>query len=189
MRNITVKEIMVPLSEYATVNENSTLMDAVLSLEKARQEFHRNPYRHRGVLVISNSGKVVGKINQMDVLRALEPKYREMQGNHTFAHTGFTKNFMQQMFRAYNLWASPMDDICRKGCELKVKDFMYKPGEGEYVEENSGMDEAINQLLMGPRQSLLVTKGDTVVGILRMTDVFSAVVEKMKTCAIDACAS
>ena len=189
MKNITVREIMVPLSGYATVNEDATLMDAVLALEKAQQEFHKNRYRHRAVLVLSRAGKVVGKLSQMDVLRALEPKYREMQGSQSIAHIGFTKSFMKQMFSAYHLWNSPMDDICRKGCDRKVKDFMYKPEEGEYVEENTSMDEAIHQLVMGHRQSLLVTKGDTVVGILRLTDVFSAVVEKMKSCAIDACAS
>ncbi|MEZ4528870.1 MAG: CBS domain-containing protein [Desulfobacterales bacterium] len=189
MKNITVKEIMVPLSGYATVDENATLMDAVLSLEKAQQEVGKNPYVHRAVLVLNSKGNVVGKISQMDVLRALEPKYMEMQGSQSIAHLGFTKSFMKQMFHAYNLWASPLDDICRKGCERKVRDFMYKPGEGEYVEEDTSMDEAIHQLVMGHHQSLLVTKGETAVGILRLTDVFSAVVEKMKTCAISACAS
>jgi len=189
MKNMTVKEIMVPLSGYATVHEEATLMDAVLALEKAQQEFHKNRYRHRAVLVLSSSGKVVGKLSQMDVLRALDPKYREMQGSQTIAHLGFTKNFMKQMFSAYHLWDSHMDDICRKGCDRKVTDFMYKPEEGEYVEENAGMDEAIHQLVMGHHQSLLVTKGETVVGILRLTDVFSAVVEKMKSCTIGAGAS
>ena len=33
-----VKELMVPLSEYATVPEGSTLFDAVLALEKAQAQ-------------------------------------------------------------------------------------------------------------------------------------------------------
>jgi CBS domain-containing protein len=184
MKNVTVKEIMVPLSEYASVNEEATLMDAVLALEKAQQAFDASRYQHRAVLVLNSSGKVAGKISQIDVLRALEPKYGEMQGSHGIVgHMGFTKSFMKQIFRAYNLWDNPLDDICRKGCERKVKDFMHTPKEGEYVEEIATMDEAIHQLVMGHHQSLLVTKGESVAGILRLTDVFSAVVGKLKTCA------
>jgi hypothetical protein len=39
VREFCVKELMVPLSEYATVPEGSTLFDAVLALEKAQEEF------------------------------------------------------------------------------------------------------------------------------------------------------
>jgi predicted transcriptional regulator len=105
------------------------------------------------------------------------------------AHLGFTRNFMKQMFRTFSFWDHPMDDICRKGCERKVKDFMYTPKEGEYVEENTTMDEAIHQLVMGSHQSLLVTKGESAVGILRLTDVFSFVVKNLKNCSIQTCSS
>jgi hypothetical protein len=35
----TVKDLMVPLSEYATVSEDASLYEAVVSLEKAQEEF------------------------------------------------------------------------------------------------------------------------------------------------------
>ena len=37
MKSYTVKELMVPLSEYATVSEDATLYEAVLSLEEAQE--------------------------------------------------------------------------------------------------------------------------------------------------------
>jgi CBS domain containing-hemolysin-like protein len=38
-----VKELMVPLSEYAVVNKDATLFDAVIELEKSQKEFRRSP--------------------------------------------------------------------------------------------------------------------------------------------------
>lgn len=72
MSDYLVKELMVPLSEYATVPEGSTLFDAVLALEKAQEEFDHTKYRHRDVLILDKDKRVIGKLGQMDVLRALE---------------------------------------------------------------------------------------------------------------------
>ena len=184
MKAYAVKELMVPLSEYATVNEDATLYDAVLALEKAQENFEdkHTRYRHRAILMLDKKGKVVGKLSQLDVLRALEPKYQEMiqgEGSHRF---GFTKKFMQSMLEDYSLFASPLDDICRKAGEQPVKRFMQTPSEGEYVSQDATLEVAIHQLVMGQHQSLLVTHGEKIVGILRLTDVFAAVFHKMKEC-------
>jgi signal-transduction protein with cAMP-binding, CBS, and nucleotidyltransferase domain len=41
------------------------------------------------------------------------------------------------------------------------------------------LDEAIHHLIMGHHQSLLVKRDDQIVGILRLTDVFSAVFQPL----------
>ena len=186
MKSYTVKDLMVPLSEYATVSEDATLYEAVLSLEKAQENFEdkHTRYRHRAILVLDKKGNVVGKLSQLDVLKALEPKYKDMiqgQGSHRF---GFTKKFMQSMLEDYSLFANPLDDICRKAGEQPVKRFMHTPTEGEYVSEDASLEVAIHQLIMGHHQSLLVTRKKKIVGILRLTDVFAAVFHKMKECFI-----
>ena len=184
MKSYSVKELMVPLSEYATVQDDATLYDAVLALEKAQENFEdrHNRYHHRAILVLDKAGNVVGKLSQLDVLKALEPKYQDMiqgRGSHRF---GFTKAFMQSMLEDYSLFASPLDDICRKAGVQPVKKYMYTPTEGEYVSDEATLEVAIHQLVMGQHQSLLVTQGGKIVGILRLTDVFAAVFHKMKEC-------
>jgi len=48
------------------------------------------------------------------------------------------------------------------------------------------MDEAIHQLVLGHHQSLLVTgKDGDIVGILRLTDVFSTISQSMYECGIE----
>ena len=86
------------------------------------------------------------------------------------------------MLEDYNLFSKPMDDICRKAGEQNVQIFMSTLTEGEYVSENATLDVAIHQFIMGHHQSLLVTAGEKIVGILRLTDVFAAVFHKMKEC-------
>ncbi len=60
---------------------------------------------------------------------------------------------------------------------------MYKPTEGEYIEEDSTLNEAIHLLVFGHHQSLLVTKeDDKISGVLRLTDVISHVCKLAKAC-------
>jgi len=184
VKSYLVKDLMVPLSEYATVNEDATLYEAVLSLEEAQEKFEdkHTRYRHRAILILDKDGKVVGKLGQLDVLRALEPKYQDMvegKGSHRY---GFTKHFMKSMLEDYHLFANPLDDICRKAGEQSVNKFMSTPTEGEYISEDASLDVAMHQFIMGHHQSLLVTAGKKIVGILRLTDVFAAVFHKMKEC-------
>ena len=184
MKSYLVIDLMVPLSEYATVTEDATLYEAVLSLEEAQEKFEEKHarYSHRAILVLDKDGNVIGKLSQLDVLRSLEPKYQDMiegEGSHRY---GFTKNFMKSMLEDYHLFANPLDDICRKAGEENVKKFMYTPTEGEYVSQDASLDVAIHQLIMGHHQSLLVTHDEKIVGILRLTDVFAALFHRMKEC-------
>ena len=183
MKSFTVKELMVPISEYATVSMEATLFEAVTALEKAQEEFDHTRYRHRAILILNTEGDVVGKMSQLDVLRALEPKYGEMMEQSQFRHRfGFTKKFMKSVLMQYQMWDSPMGDICRKAGQQTVTKFMHTPTEGEFVDENATLDEAIHQLVMGHHQSLLVVRDKKIIGILRLTDVFAAIFHSMKAC-------
>jgi len=180
MKTRMVKDIMVPLVEYATVSENATLQEAVLALEKAQDKFDQARYRHRALLVLDKQKKVVSKITQIDVLTILEPKYGTMLEDGGLAHSGLTKKFMESMLDHYDLWNSSMDSICSEASNKKVSVFMKRPSEGEYIQEDDSLGKAMHQLIMGHKQSLLVTREDDIVGILRLTDIFSEIVQTIK---------
>jgi CBS domain-containing protein len=184
VKTIAVKDLMVPLAEYATISEQATLYEAVLALEKAQEAFDPKRHRHRAVLVFDKKNKIVGKLGQLDILKSLEPKYAEMGDLGPLSRTGFSPQFLRSMVEKFALWDESLTDICRKAAKLKVKDIMYTPTEGEYVEENASLGEAIHQLVMGHHQSLLVTSGQQIVGILRLVDVFKDVCEAMKSCGL-----
>jgi CBS domain-containing protein len=187
MKTLLVKDLMIPLAEYATVPKNATLREAVLALEKAQEEFNKSRYQHRAILVYDENSHIVGKVSQLDILRALEPKYEQMMEKETqtsLARFGFGRQFQKTLLQQFKLWDKPLRDICKRAQEIYVKDFMYSPGEGEYVDENSGLDEAINQLVMGHHQSLIVTREKEIVGILRLTDVFMAIHDAIVKCDV-----
>lgn len=183
MKTKQVKDLMVPLSEYATVVEDANLYEAVLALEKAQKEFDQSRYRHRAILVFNREKKIVGKLSQHDIISALEPKYMEIsETKHIPSWGGFTKSFMKSMIEHYQLWDKPLNDICRKTVELKVKNIMYTPTEGEYVDAEASLNVALHQLIMGHHQSLLATREGKIVGVLRLTDVFREICEVIKAC-------
>jgi CBS domain-containing protein len=178
----TVKDLMVPLHEYATVSQDATLFEAVIALENAQSEFDQNRYRHRAVLILDKSGNVVGKVSQLDILRAMEPKYGDMGDHVPLTRFGYSSKFISSLLEKFSLWETPIHETCQKAMNQKVADFMHVPSEGEYVEEESTLTGAIHHLVMGHHQSLLVTKGKKIVGILRLTDVFKEITQIVKNC-------
>jgi CBS domain-containing protein len=180
MKTIKVKDLMVSISDYAVVDEDATLLDAVLALEEAQKNFDSARYKHRAVLVKDKKGHIVGKVSQLDIVRALEPKYDRIRYRYEAHLGGFTREFISNMLSQFNLWEKPLEDISKIAVTRKVKKFMYTPSEGEFVEMESSLDEAIHQLVLGHHQSLLVLQDDEIVGILRLTDIFAAIFQMIK---------
>ena len=184
MKRFTVSELMVPLSEYATVPDDATLFEAVMALEQAQENFDytQSKYVHRAVLVLDKDGHVVGKVSQICALRALEPKYDEILEGKGISGTGFTKTFLKSMLKDSYLFDKPLDHICDKAAHRPVMSFASKPTEGEIIKIDATLDEAVHLLVLGSHQSLLVKEGEAIGGILRLTDVFAAVFHMMKEC-------
>jgi CBS domain-containing protein len=182
MKTVQVKDVMVALKDYATVSEDATLDEAVMALEKAQEQYEKSQYLHRAILVYDSKNKIVGKISQLDILMALEPNYRIVDLE-KLSRFGYSLDYIQS-FAKTALWDKPLRDICRKAATLIVKDFMHTPKQGEYIKEDANLDEAIHQLLIGKQNSLLVTRNQDIVGILRLTDVYAFVSENIKACRI-----
>lgn len=181
----SVIELMVPLAEYATVTETATLQEAFLALKEATSRLPVGKRQHRAVLVLDAQGRLAGKIGMMDVLRGLEPKYRQLVApQHGSGHMGFTRQFIRSMLAHHNLWDKSLDDLCRKASAQTVREFMYAPEENEYIDAAASLDEALHHLVMGAYQSLLVREGGAVVGILRLSDVFDEIALKVQSCPL-----
>ncbi len=184
MENITVKDMMVPLTGFVSVSEDDSLFDAVQALEKAFDIDEGMKYQRKAILVSGKDGKVVGKVSQLDVIRALEPKYDQMDSSRAMSRFGFNTKFIGTMFEQFNLWNKPLDEICRKAPLIKVKRFMYTLTDGEYVDQDASLNEAVHNLIIGSHQSLLVTKEKEIIGILRLKDVFKKISSRINACKL-----
>jgi len=180
MKTIIVKELMVPLNEYATVCREATLRDAVLALEKAQMTLDPSQHKHRAILVLDENGKVLSKITMKDILVALEPNYGKVEGMGVLERSGYSPDLIRSMLEDNALWAKPLQFVRERATKLQVVDIIQTPSEGEYIDENATLGEAAHQLIVQPYHSLLVTSSDEVVGILRLSDVFTKVCDIIK---------
>jgi CBS domain-containing protein len=167
VRATTVKDLMVPFSQCATVAEDATLHEAVLALEASRQRCDRWDYRPRVILVYDKHFRVVGTLRQLQVLKGLE------------------KRVGQSGAPGDLFWGDSLIGICRTAKEIKVRDIMSVPAEGEFVAENAHLNDAILMMLKGNHLSLVVTGEKGFVGIIRLSDIFRVVCDEIKTCGTD----
>lgn len=184
MESIKVKDMMVPLDKYLTISEDATLFEAVLALEEARKTTEGDRHPHRALLVLDKSGRVIGKLGFLGVLRCLEPKYGEFDDLRKLSGFGLSAEFLKSMMDTFELWKAPLDRLCEKAADVKVKDVVTAPLENEVIDEHAALDRAVHQLIMGHYESLLVTSGDQIVGILRLCDVVDEVFSRIKACKI-----
>ena len=180
MRTITVKELMVPIKKYATVSRDATLREAILALEKAQMALDPSRHKHRAVLVLDESGKVVSKITMKHILIALEPNYGKVEGTGVLERSGYSPDLIRSMLENNALWTEPLQFFRERATKLKVGDLIHAPSEDEYIDENATLGEAIHQMIVNPYLSLLVTSGDEVLGILRLSDVFTKISDVIK---------
>jgi hypothetical protein len=115
-----------------------------------------------------------------NILIALEPNYGKMEGTGVLERSGYSPDLIRSMLENSALWTEPLQFFGERAAKLKVGDLIYAPSEDEYIDENATLGEAIHQLIMYPFLSLLVTSGEAVVGILRLSDVFTKVCDIIK---------
>lgn len=181
MEKYSVKDLMIPISEYASVTLGTTLIDAVSALTTAQEAYASSKYQHRAILVLDNNGDVVGKIGQLLALEAIEPKYDFNEKIAEIKNYNFSEEYLAQLRDKYRSEEPILQTEHLKMVAVKkVEDFMQSPQPGEFVDEKSSLDTAIHKLVAGRFQSLLVTRNKITVGILRMSDVFSSVFHKIK---------
>lgn len=184
MKSHSVKNMMVALEEYETISQDATLQEAVVVLDKAQAEFGKHPHEHRALLVVDGEGRIVGKLSQHDFIKALEPNYERMEKEWKIRLSRFGGGdpYVKNALKEFGLWQKPLQNLCARAFQVRVKDIMYTPGEGEFVDVEASMDEAIHRMIIGRHHSLLVIHEEEIVGILRLADVFELVSQEMKQC-------
>ena len=180
----TVRDMMVPISDHATISENATLQEAAVAFEKASRG--DNPQARNIVLVLGSGGEPVGEINDLDVLRSLEPGYKAIGDLRSTSLSGLNTEFLTTMLQKYNLWQDPLGALCEKAAGIRVEQVDYKPVSGQYVTEDTPLNQAIHLLIVGQHESLLVmgTGGEGLVGVLHRRAVFRVVLERIKACKL-----
>ena len=181
MNKTQVKEIMIPILKYVTVQKENTLVEVLQSLEQARKS--KNEHAHRDAIVVDANGAFIGKVTMIDVFRALEPNYVKVEQQQEKGT--LTADFVMKAAKDFNLWVEPTQTICERGGRLTVSDVMHTPGKMEYIEETATLENALHLYVMGIHQPLIVNNKDgKVTGVLRFGDVFEVVRQRLLSCSV-----
>ncbi len=178
MRDILVKDVMIPIEKYITVKKEDHLIDVLHAIERKRKA--EGGHAHRDAIVVDENGHFVGKVTMIDIFRSLEPNYHKVRGEQK--SQTLTNVFVKEAVKQFNLWLEPAEDICQRGGKVAVADAMHIPEKPEYIEEDDNMEKALNYYVMGVHQPLIVKKGEAVTGVLRFGDIFEIVRESLLSC-------
>ena len=125
-------------------------------------------------MVLNKDERVVGKLDHADIVMSMDPSYQGPEGSEAIAHTstaGLSPALLRSLTQRSSVWAGSLEQQCRKVLNLKVRDCMCTPSSDGCVLESDLLEVAIHKLALGRHQSLLVTGGNCIVGMLMLGDV------------------
>ncbi len=175
MAEMSVKDLMVPLSDYVIVSENETIGQALRILRKSHNTMPSDQYYHRAVLVKNDAGEIVGKLGYHGFLAALDAKYENLDEMKTLAGSGITKKDINKEMRELGFWKDNLPLLKQKSEETAMKEVMvtFK----EHVDEDGSLTEAMHLMVRLNVLSLLTTKDDHITGVIRLSDLFEAITD------------
>ena len=173
METRSVKELMIPLGEYAVVPSDASLVDAVRTLKAVERRLHPDRQPARAVLVVDSEGAVIGQLGHLEILQALESKYGLLGDLGVLSKAGVSEELVESLIQNLSFWRGDLGDVCRRARATKVSELM-RPIE-ESITEEAPLSEAIHKMVICQSMRILVTRGGGVVGVLRSADLFEAV--------------
>ena len=173
-----VKDLMLSLSEYAVVDEDATVFDALTALHESQSKLPPDRQPHRAVLVRNVHGRIVGKLHYFAFLRALTPERKSLVEREVLRRAGVSDDLLQSSMQTLDFLASGLVDICVRARTVAVRD-VYAPTIAS-IDEEATLDDAAVSFLTQQAQSLLVRRGQQTVGILRLSDLFDELARKIR---------
>ena len=174
MGDKTVRDVMLPIAEYATVHSGCSIKEALVALSKAQLGLTYDRHHHRAVLVLGPDGEVIGKLTHWAILRSLEPEVLSASDHEALARSGLSSDFIASLESSWPPVES-LNRLCQAAARIRVRDAMVPARDA--IDEDATVVAAIRQMVLGHGESLLVTRQDRVVGLLRLSDIFEEVAD------------
>ena len=159
-----IREVMIPIEEYTTLNQESTVKEAI---DKLRESFYAKVSTsrimetgHRSILVVDDRGKITGILAIIDLLRAVMPGYLSAPKPSTADNVQYSPMFWDGMFQR---------EVIRLAGK-KIKDVM-SPAP-RTIDADANLMEAAYTMISQNKRRLTILDSDKVIGIIREQDLF-----------------
>jgi len=175
--NMKVRDLMVPISDYAVTVADKTLRDAVPALRKLYCEVEWGKCTeagHRTILVLDETGALVGILDFKSILAVLIP---EIAGGLTAKLEALGVSIAFAQANTSNLDEAKLSFRARviKNAETKVRDVMLRIR--GTITADADLLEGLKTIYRNKITVLPVYDGDRLVGVLRDSDLFLAVAD------------
>ncbi len=167
------KDIMVPIEKYPTIKKGFSMLDAIVKLNEAVKNAPPNIPPFRAILVLDEDNKVIGKVGHFAILKGLEPKYNNLFDVEKLSRVNLSSSFIETLYEKFSLWTGISVDLCQIASETKVEDIMQPIAES--VDEEETLPMVIHKIIMWQCLSVLVKRGNEIVGILRTSDLINEI--------------
>lgn len=160
----SVIDVMLPLEDYNTLNEDQTIYDAVMMLAEsftAKVSTSRiMKAGHRSVLVFNKKGDVQGILTITNLLEGLMPAYLTAAKPSMADGIQYSPMFWKGMFMRET----------RNLAKKEIKDIMSPVP--PMIDANSNLSETAHKMLTEKVSRMVVLSGGKVVGVVREQDLF-----------------
>ena len=177
-----VRDVAVDISRVPKVHQDATLLDAIKALDVAQERRPGGRLPFRAVLVMDDNGEIVGKLGHLAFLRALEPGYESQHDRDSMYRSHVDPDLFESMSGHLRLLQPGFPNCCFRAANFRVKDVMHPPEEA--IDEDMLLISAVSILVKLQALSVLVRRGDLIVGLLRLADVFDVIADLIVS---DAC--
>jgi CBS domain-containing protein len=165
-----VKEMMVPIEEYAKVGPDATLYDALVELETAEEKLPEGRAPHRAVLVEDSFGRLVGNIGRLSIIRALGVGSSTRGAREEMDRGGVSPGSISVVMSHVRFLYRDRGSLQERAKSIRARTVMHPVGES--IDEDASLQDAIDLFGARPALSILVKRGSQVVGVLRVSDLF-----------------
>jgi CBS domain-containing protein len=166
-----VRDLMVPIDKYVTAKVDNTLQEAVEKLEEGFLK--RDPgERHRTILVLDESGTLVGIIDFRRIIEVLIPECSEKL-RMRLEDLGLALMSVTSTSKGAAGTGLTFRDRALKNAQTKVRDIILKTRGATQADDD--LLEAVKIKCSNNLTVLPVYEGDQLVGVLRDVDVFLAI--------------
>ena len=160
----TLQEVMIPIEEYTTLTQESTVKEAI---DKLRESFYAKVSTsrimetgHRSILVVDDRGEIIGILAIIDLLRAAMPAYLDAPKPSTADNVQYSPLFWSGMFQR---------EVIRLSGK-KIKNVM-SPAP-RTIDADANLMEAAYTMITQNKRRLTIIDSGKVIGIIREQDLF-----------------
>jgi DNA-binding response OmpR family regulator len=159
-----VVEIMVPIDNYTTLDEEQTVSDAILKLKESFSSMISTSRlmesSHRSVLVFDDTGNVKGLLVIDDLLEGIKPAYLKAA----------KPSMADSIVYSPMFWSGMFTTEVKRLAKMKIKEVM--SAAPPTIDVDANLMEAAHMMMKNKVARLAVTKQKDVVGVIREQDLF-----------------